>query len=354
MIVQLTRFVLFTAGALGGFRVSQLIDWTDQIGFQQSFVIFIFIILGCSIGYLIGGIVGRELTSLYDRIERSLETYSTADIVLSAVGLVTGLVVALMLSYPLRMLRPQWVSFLSIVLLYGLLCYAGVRVALIKRIEVNHALGKLNAGAGGDLPGSSDVALPKILDTSAVIDGRFAELRRTGFLEGRLRVPGFVLAELQTLADSADDERRARGRRGLDLLATARSGTMSVDVFDADYPDVPDVDGKLLRLAKDGGGAIVTVDFNLTKVARVQGLPVLNLNELALALKPSHLPGEVLRVTIAKEGKEPGQGVGYLPDGTMVVVAGGHDHVGSDVDAEVTSVLQTSAGRMVFSKVRPS
>ena len=167
-----------------------------------------------------------------------------------------------------------------------------------------------------------------------------------------MRVPGFVLAELQTLSDSADDTRRARGRRGLDLLATLRAGDRPVEVFDADYPEIPDVDTKLVQLAKDIGAQVVTVDYNLSQVARVQGVCVLNVNDLAAALRPNHLPGETMRIHVVREGKESDQGVGYLEDGTMVVVQSGRALIGEDVDTVVTSVLQTSGGRMIFARPR--
>jgi uncharacterized protein YacL len=190
----------------------------------------------------------------------------------------------------------------------------------------------------------------KLLDTSAIIDGRFAKLVESGFIEGEVRVPGFVLAELQTLSDSADDVRRARGRRGLDLLASMRSGEHSIEVFSADYPDIPEVDSKLVQLATDAKASIITVDHNLAQVARFQGIGVLNVNDLATALKPNHLPGERLRIQVTKEGKEPEQGVGYLEDGTMVVVQNGRHLTGTTAEVTVTSVLQTTGGRMIFAR----
>ena len=188
-----------------------------------------------------------------------------------------------------------------------------------------------------------------LLDTSAVIDARFVELKRLGFLPGTLRVPRFVLAELQTLADSADETRRARGLRGLDLLASLPPED-SVSVFESDYPDTPQVDDKLMRLAVDAKSSLVTVDYNLTKVARVRGIDVTNLNEAAAALRPNYIPGELMRLKVVKPGKESDQGVGYLDDGTMVVVQSGRALVGREADLEVTSVLQTSAGRMIFAR----
>ncbi|MDO9557630.1 MAG: TRAM domain-containing protein [Coriobacteriia bacterium] len=346
MVVQLARIVFFTAGALGGFAVSQLIDWTETIGFSQELVILIFIILGAAIGYLIGGILGREATRAYKRIELRLRDNETTDLVLGGVGLVFGLLVALLVSTPLRLLEPRWISFLAIVLLYGLCAYGGVQLFLIKKEDVSARF-----GARSDPKASGSGSLT-FLDTSAVIDGRFAALHASGFLPGDLRVPRFVLAELQTLSDSADETKRARGRRGLDSLAKLAAGDEAVGVFEADYPEIPTVDAKLVCLAVDTKGAFVTVDFNLTKVARVEGATVLNVNELAEAVRPAFLPGDGLHIAVSKEGKESGQGVGYLEDGTMVVIQDAKTAVGSVIDVEVTSVLQTSAGRMIFA--RPS
>lgn len=346
MIVQLSRFVFTAAGALAGIAVSRLYDWAGEIGVTAEFVIIVFIILGAAIGYLLGGIIGRELAGLYNHIEESLKDYALTDIVLAAAGLVVGLLVALLVSTPLRLIRDSGWAFLVMVLVYGLLAYAGIRVALLRRHEFGRAFGRLN-------PSGSVAALPaKYLDTSAVIDGRFLELERAGILEGSVRVPVFVLSELQTLADSADELKRVRGRRGLDLLASIGGSDEAVEVFDADYPKETSVDSKLVRLAKDSGGAIITVDANLTKVARVQGVRVLNINESAAAMRPAFLPGESMRLVIAKEGKEPDQGVGYLEDGTMVVVAGGRERLGDETEAIVTSVLQTSVGRMVFARLK--
>ncbi len=350
MFVQLTRFVLATLGALAGLAVKDAIDWTSQIGIQESSVIILFVILGCSIGFILGGILGRELTRAYLNAEEHVRRMSAADLLLAVFGLVLGLVVALIISTPIRVLRPAWIAVGGTAALFGLLGYIGLRVALVKRLDFVRMFPQLadrRAPEGGSVPG-------RILDTSVVIDGRFADLLRSGFIAGAVRVPGFVLAELQTLADSADDTKRARGRRGLDLLATLREGSHPVEVIDADFPDLPEVDAKLLKLARESGMEIVTVDFNLSQVARVQGVPVLNINELAASLRPSHLPGEQLRLALIREGKESDQGVGYLEDGTMVVVQNGRGDVGKELDIVVTSVLQTSAGRMVFARPKGS
>jgi len=344
MIVQLTRMVLLTAGALGGFAVSQLIDWTAQIGFRQATVIIIFIILGAAIGYLLGGILRREITAVYKRFVRRFEHDDLTELVLAGAGLIFGLVVAMLLSLPLRLVEPSWLAFFATVLLYGLGAYAGVGISALKRADV---LARFSVVPQGVRPPSIT-----LLDTSAVIDGRFEAVRTAGFFPGDARVPRFVLVELQTLADSADDIKRARGRRGLDALARINTSGEAIAVFEAEYPDTPSVDAKLVRLARDTGGSIMTVDYNLMKVARAEGVVALNLNELAESMRPAFLPGDSMHLMIVKSGKEPGQGIGYLEDGTMVVVQDASDGIGHELTVEVSSVLQTSAGRMIFA--RPS
>jgi uncharacterized protein YacL len=193
---------------------------------------------------------------------------------------------------------------------------------------------------------------PKLVDTSALIDGRIADVAEAGFLEGRLLVPEFVLAELQTVADAGNPLRRGRGKRGFDVLDRLRAGgRVAVEVVSRDVGPVPDVDGKLVELARTYGADLVTTDHNLQRLAQTQGVTVLNVNALVLALKPPVTVGDSLRVQVVKEGREFGQGVGYLDDGTMVVVEHGRAHVGRTVDATVVSVLQTAAGRMVFTRV---
>ena len=195
---------------------------------------------------------------------------------------------------------------------------------------------------------------PKVVDTSVIIDGRIADVCKTGFLEGTLLVPRFVLQELQHIADSSDILRRARGRRGLDILKALQEpdSKVGVSVVEDNPVEIEEVDGKLVRVANDYGARIITNDLNLNKVAQIEGVEVLNINDLANALKPAVLPDELMQVKVIKEGKEAFQGVGYLDDGTMVVVDGGKDYVGKDVAVVVTSVLQTSAGRMIFTKLQ--
>ena len=345
MIQAITRFTFVAGGLLGGYAVTTLVNWQNELGVPQYYVIFLFIILGGSIGYVFGGIVGRELTGWWRRVEQIVRDTAPADLLLGTVGLIVGLLVALLASQPLRLLNPPSLSFAVTLSLMAVAVYACVSMALWKRRDFARIFPRL---APAELPTVDRRCV--VLDTSAVIDGRFVELHRLGFLRGDLRVPRFVLAELQTLADSADDNRRARGRRGLDLLASLPEEDR-VEAFETDYSDTAAVDEKLMRLSTDSGSALVTVDYNLAKVARVRGIEVLNLNDAAASLRPNFLPGESIHLRIAKVGKEAEQGVGYLDDGTMVVVQGGRAFVGSDRDVEVTSVLQTSAGRMIFARM---
>ncbi len=191
----------------------------------------------------------------------------------------------------------------------------------------------------------------KLLDTSVIIDGRIADICKTGFIEGTLLIPVFVLEELQFIADSSDLLKRTRGRRGLDILKRIQTDfDMLVEIDHHDYDDISGVDSKLIRLGQEIGAKIITNDFNLNKVAELQGVQVLNINELANAIKPVVIPGETMVVTVVKDGKEQGQGVAYLDDGTMIVVENGHKHLNETLEVVVTSVLQTSAGRMIFAK----
>jgi uncharacterized protein YacL len=345
MIQAITRFSFVTGGLLGGYAVTRLVNWQNELGVPQYYVIFLFIILGASIGFVFGGIVGREFTLLWRKAEQQVREIAPADLLLGTAGLIVGLLVALLASQPLRLLNPEWLPISVTGLLMFVCAYVCVNIALWKRRDFAAMFPRL---APAELITADERTI--VLDTSAIIDGRFVDLHRLGFLPGTLRVPRFVLGELQTLADSADDTRRARGRRGLDLLASLPEDER-VQVFEADYIDTAAVDEKLLRLSADASSALVTVDYNLAKVAGVRGIEVLNLNDAASALRPNHLPGEVIRLRIAKPGKEAEQGVGYLDDGTMVVVQGGRDCVGREAGVEVTSVLQTSAGRMIFARV---
>lgn len=346
MIEAITRFVFVAAGLFGGYIVTRIADWRAEYGLDPTYVVFMLVLLGGASGFVLGGILGRELAAAWQRVELRLARVAATDLILGTVGLVVGLMVAFFAAQPLRMLQPAWLAMLSSALMLLVAGYLGASVALTRRREFALLFPRLAD------PGDLGRGRLTILDTSAVIDGRFVALRESGLLPRDLRVPRFVLAELQTLADSADETRHARGRRGLDLLATLPPDK-AVEVLEVDKPGITSVDEKLMALAADTDARIVTVDHNLTQVARVRGIDVLNLNEAATALRPAYLPGDPLRVRVVKAGKEPGQGVGYLEDGTMVVVQDGKGLIGAEADLEVTSVLQTAAGRMIFARPRP-
>jgi uncharacterized protein YacL len=266
----------------------------------------------------------------------------------AAVGSVLGIFGAFLISLVLELALPDnssTVPFLQVVLL-AFMTYCGLVVGAAKGEMLN--LAAFGGVFGGETTGKNSF---KILDTSVIIDGRIADIAETGFIEGPMVIPQFVLRELQQVADSSDSSKRSRGRRGLDILQRIQKlPQLTVQIVEDDFPNVHDVDMKLIELAKLYNCKIMTNDFNLNKVAQVRGVEVLNINELANTLKPLVLPGEVMRVFILKEGKEPTQGVAYLDDGTMVVVDNARKLISKTVDVTVTSVLQTTAGKMIFGR----
>ena len=284
------------------------------------------------------------------RLIRGVQAMSTAEFIAAVVGLLIGLLIALLLGVPLTALPEPYGRYLpiGISICFGL-GMLGLTVA--KRedlVAAAQAAGFLRR-AEEQTPTTGETQV--VVDTSAIIDGRIADIVDSGFLYHRLLIPRFVLDELQRIADSSDTQRRARGRRGLEILGRLqKEGPTPVEIVSDDPAEAGDVDAKLVALAKTRGAAILTNDFNLNRVADLQSIRVLNINSLANALKPALLPGDTLRIKIITEGKEAGQGVGYLDDGTMIVVEGGSRLVGSELDVLVTRVLQTVMGRMVFAQ----
>lgn len=309
--------------------------------------------LGTIIGVVAGGVVGwlvvpvlsRWFVALMSAILRGLAKLSLRDLLLAASGLSGGLILAYVVGSLLDGI-PLIGPYVRVVaaLVFG---YLGLHLALQRREELAGVVSRMTLRAADDPrgPGSG----PKLLDTSVIIDGRIADVCSAGFLEGPLLVPRSVLVELQRIADSPDVLRRNRGRRGLDILNRLQKELSAVEILDDGAPTT-DVDAQLVALARTHQGAIITTDFNLSKVAELQGVRVLNVNRLSQALRPAVLPGEELSVAIIRDGKEAGQGVAYLEDGTMIVVEGGKRFIGETSDVIVTSVLQTSAGRMIFAR----
>lgn len=291
----------------------------------------------------VGVVVGLAIVLF----EMRLRQVSLKRLIGAAIGSILGIIGAFMFSLVLRnSLAPgNTQAFLMLVVML-FMAYVGLIVGANKGDLLN--LSALGGIFGGEKQGKKT---QKILDTSVIIDGRIADIAETGFLDGVLVIPQFVLRELQLVADSADPLKRNRGRRGLDILQRVQKiATVQVQIVEDDFPSIREVDMKLIELAKEFEAKIITNDFNLNKVAQLQGVEVLNINELANALKPIVLPGEAMRVFILKEGKEYNQGVAYLDDGTMVVVDNARKMIGKTVDVAVTSVLQTTAGKMIFGK----
>jgi uncharacterized protein YacL len=292
-------------------------------------------------------VVGAAIGSAVVVFEMRLRQVSLKRLIGSAVGSVLGIFGAYLFSLVIRnSIAPgSTQAFLQLMVML-LMAYVGLVVGANKGDLLN--LSALGGVFGGEKQTKKSY---KILDTSVIIDGRIADIAETGFIDGVLIIPQFVLRELQLVADSADSLKRNRGRRGLDILQRVQKiATLNVQIVETDYPSVREVDLKLIELAKEMEGKIVTNDFNLNKVAQLQGVEVLNINELANSLKPIVLPGEAMRVFILKEGKEYNQGVAYLDDGTMVVVDNARKLIGRTIDIAVTSVLQTTAGKMIFGK----
>lgn len=369
-VLRITIVVVFavTGLILTEYLLPYISDYFDYKFYGNGFfgIAFTTIVSG-SVGIFVFGSMGmalapviiRKMTSWTEKIAILLARVPTSDIMVITFGIAIGLVLANLLGGPfshLPIIGPYIPLIFSVVL-----SMVGAKVALRKHQDIvgffDRSLpslkGAVKPAAVKDACDSDRVYCDnKLLDTSVIIDGRIGDILKTGFLEGFMIVPKFVIRELQTLADSSDGLKRGKGRRGLDLLHEIQmENPERVFVDDTDYPELEGVDAKLVKLAQQKQWIIVTNDFNLNKVAEIQGIDVLNINDLANAVKQMVVPGENINVFLLREGKEAGQAIAYFEDGTMIVVDNGRRFIGSSVMAEVTSVLQTSAGRMVFAKV---
>lgn len=351
-MTRLIRVIGLIFGAVLGYQVADLVRSAMPGLSGEALRLGLLaagIVVGAAVGWLAAAVVWTWFVRSMSWALHHLGTIPLRDVLAAAVGLIVGLLMAFLVSIPLQRVPiiGSYIIPLAAVLVFG---YLGLHFGIQRREDLFAAFPRLAERLGRDRPFRRG-GVPKILDTSVVIDGRIAEICQAGFLEGPLLVPRAVLLELQRIADASDPLRRNRGRRGLDVLNTMQQELRAVQIYDeADSQPGEPVDAHLIRLAGTLGAAIVTNDYNLNKVAELQGVRVLNVNELANAIKSVMLPGEELRVHIIKDGKEAGQGVGYLDDGTMIVVEGGKKHVGEMLDAVVTSVLQTVAGRMIFAR----
>lgn len=352
MFYRISRFLIMLLSGVGSFTLANTlmganVPWPMEIRWA---VLILISIIGGLLGFAIAPWIIKQVIQFTRWVEAGLHKVPTQDIVSGAIGVIIGLIIAALLGLSFSkvpIVGPFFPLVFSVVL-----GYLGWSVAVKNKediLAVFSAFPRLGKDKQGLPPLNSDCN--KILDTSVIIDGRIADICKSGFVDGTLIIPGFVLEELRHIADSSDLLKRNRGRRGLDILNKIRKELdVKVRIVEEDFPDIEEVDSKLVRLAQQIGGHIITNDFNLNKVAQLQGVKVLNINDLANAVKPVVLPGEEMVVQVIKEGKEMGQGVGYLDDGTMIVIENGKKLMGDTVKVVVTSVLQTSAGRMIFAK----
>ncbi|MDQ2816963.1 MAG: TRAM domain-containing protein [Candidatus Eremiobacteraeota bacterium] len=343
--------IVFAAlfGLLGVLAAHELVTTLHLLGRASGALGLVRDFVLPAVGGAAGIFISPTLLRLFERlvtaVEDSIARLAPAEALSGAIGLIIGLIVSFFVRdifFGFNYL-PRYgplVSFVIYALITLFVTYLGVRVGLRQRLS-SWTRATLH---GGNAPA-------KLLDTSVIIDGRILEIVQSGFMDGSLLVPKFVLKELQSIADSLDPIKRSRGRRGLEILNHLREICGNLEVYDHDVPE-RDVDGKLVTVARQLHAQILTNDYNLNRVARLQGITVLNINELANAVKPVVLPGEEMSVAIVKDGKEPNQGIGYLEDGTMIVVENGRSAKGEQVGVQVTSVLQTAAGRMIFAKLK--
>ena len=343
-------FIFALAGV--GFDVVDLLPETVQVQISNIEALRW---LAAGFTSILGLAIGLVAQTSYRRLEKQIRQTPIEIILTRAVGLVIGLLIANLMLAPIFLLPiPGEFSFLkpTLAILWSVMFgFLGISLAdthgrtFLRLINPNSIETLLVA------EGTLQAIAPKVLDTSCIIDGRIEPLLATGFIEGQIIIPQFVLGELQQLADASNDQKRVRGRRGLDILGSMQDSFPDrIVIHSADYEEINTVDAKLVHLAQEINGILLTNDYNLSKVANLQKVAILNVNDLAQAIRPIYLPGDTLDLKILKQGKEPAQGIGYLEDGTMVVVEEGRNYVGSELRVIVTSALQTSAGRMIFAK----
>ena len=367
MTKKIFRGILTLVGLLLGAAMSELMlrssyfvhnDYTNNSFIKVISYIILSLIFGI-IFFIISPFCYRALKKLIDSIEKSIGRLSGSEIIFGAAGAFIGLIIATIIVLPITSLLnglSQTIGSIIAPIIYLVAnlvaVIIGVDISVKRKDEIITFFQNFKKTTSKEKKTKTTKGkLSKVLDTSVIIDGRIFDLCKTGFIEGTLVIPSFVLDELRHVSDCSDSLKRIRGRRGLDILNKIQKELdMEVEIWEGDFPEINEVDSKLLKLAQKLGGKVLTNDYNLNKVADVQGVPVLNINELANAIKPVVLPGEEMTITIVKDGKESGQGVAYLDDGTMIVVEGGKKYMGETIVVDVTSVLQTAAGRMIFAK----
>lgn len=369
MLKKLLRALFTIVGAFVGYGLFllsvQLIQYSgveifEKFSRTEVYVAgVIFAIIFAIIFFRLTPLIRRGSVKMADNIEHDLAGVSANTIITGTVGLVIGFLIALLVSQIyVAVIEDQYLYAGITIATYMFFGYVGTVVAKSKGKEILDtfvAPRKAFEDMISTRNKKKSEGMPKILDTSVIIDGRIAEIMKTGFIEGQIVIPEFVLVELRHIADSSDSLKRVRGRRGLDILNKIQM-EYGIEIYNTDseksIKEIPEVDVKLLKLAQILGGKVVTNDFNLNKVAAINGVEVLNINELANTLKPVVIPGEDMTVSLVKQGKDSSQAIGYLDDGTMIVVEDGRPKMGQTVEIGVTSVLQTSAGRMIFGRLK--
>jgi len=343
MFVEAVRFIVVIGFVLGGNKLGT--SDPHLLGLNPSNGTLVVTLLGAAIGYIVGGVIGRGVDRLMKGAEEHVSHRHASELVASTLGILVGALASVIVAWPLLLfVHPQYVGGAAAVFVTVVVISFTSRLAVRKRVELFGVFGVMTSAAEGGSTGC-------LLDSSAAIDGRVLALYKAGLLPQPLCVPAFIIWEMQGIADSGDPLRRRRGQRGLDMLASLREAGTEVRVLDEDPAGTSDPDAKLVVIARRRGLPIVTSDSNLAKAAELQGVGVLNLHRLTELLRPPVLPGERTRVRIGREGRERGQGVGYLDDGTMVIVEGGSSMLGDEIEVEVTSVLQSDRGRQLFAKL---
>lgn len=352
---RMITLIYILVGAAVGFYYLPLLWGILNIALNPALLVLIDIIIGALIFWLLSLPLVSGTEKLIQRIEKELTKRSPVYLFFGTLLTIIGLVLAVLISIPLWRTRIPVINNILPILLMIVFSYFGFRIGTTRlddwRKAFTHAKSSKNDGGNVIERQDDNYHHYKILDTNILIDGRIYDLVKTGFLEGTLLVPNFVLYELQYIADSGESIKRVRGRRGLDILNKLRNEKIvPIEMYDGDFEDIPEVDSKLIALAKKVDGVIVTNDYNLNKVIQFQNVQVLNINNLAKSLRPRVIPGETMTVVVVKKGTERQQGVAYLDDGTMVVVEDGRYFMDKQIEVEVTSALQTDAGRMIFAR----
>lgn len=350
---KVLRYLTFVFGGLLGILLAYGLGQVVELSLSKFVLVSVYSVFAIIFGiifYLLFPMILKKLTVNFENVMKKSQKTPTSDIMIAIAGLIVGLIIAFLISLPISNLNfPVIGNLLSAtisIFIYVVFGFIGVKVAISKKEEILKF--KLFSREKSVKKGTS---YPKILDTSVIIDGRIHDIIKTGFLEGPIIIAMFMVKELQYIADSEDPNRRQRGRRGLDILdRIQKEKDIEVRIVDKDYKNIKEVDHKLLKLTEDLHGRLITNDYNLNKVASLQKISILNINELALAIKPVVIQGEKLIVEVINRGKEPEQGLGYLSDGTMIVVEDGKDYIGQTIETTVTSILQTPAGKMIFTR----